>query len=109
MMENSENLSREIEWFMETLKKDFQIVIQISEIGLEATELGVDEVENFFVPQEIFTELPDTFLYELMVVDDEEGNEWVGGVAFYPDTPNWCLQVITKNSKILKRIVTLPQ
>jgi len=37
-----------------------------------------------------------------MVADDEKGNEWVGGIAFHPNS-EWCLQVITKNGNLVYR------
>lgn len=101
---NSE-ISKELQWFMETLEKEFHIKAAAEDIGLEATEFSTDEVADFFVPTELFEEVPTTFLYEVMVVDDEEGNEWVGAIAFYPDTPNWCLQVIMRNDEIIFRKV----
>ena len=99
---NSE-ISREAHWFMETLEKEFGVKVALEDIGLEATELGKEEVEGFYVPSELFNEVPDTFLYEVMVVDDNQCNEWIGAVAFYPNTPNWCLQVVIKNGELLMR------
>lgn len=39
-----------------------------------------------------------------MIVDDELDNVWVGAIAFYPNSPDWCLQVITKNGEMVLRI-----
>ncbi|MFD1031726.1 hypothetical protein [Metaplanococcus flavidus] len=96
-------ISREVQWFMETLEEVFHVTVAIEEIGLEATELSTEEVEDFYVPRELFTEVPTTFLYEVMIVDDDQGNEWIGAVAYYPNTPDWCLQIITKNGTLLIR------
>lgn len=101
-MEN--NQSRELQWFVNTLQNEFSIKVDINDIGVEAAELGVDEVEDFFVPSELFDELPYTLIYEIMIVDDEE-NVWVGAVAFYPDSRDWCLQVVTKNGNMVLRNV----
>ncbi|MDN3436496.1 hypothetical protein QMA04_00255 [Planococcus sp. APC 3900] len=106
-MENHEDakpfITREIQWFMETLKKEFHIRVESKEIALEATELGMDEVDNSYIPSELFASLPETFLYEIMIVDDEYSNEWIGAIAFHPDTPEWCLQLILKNGDLLIR------
>jgi predicted nucleotidyltransferase len=32
----------------------FQVLVEIEGIAVEATELGLDEVEDFFVPSELF-------------------------------------------------------
>lgn len=111
MMENYDHtnseISKELHWFMKTLEKKFKVKVDLEEIGLEATELGTEEVENFYVPSELFTEVPDTFLYEIMIVDDEQANEWIGAVAYYPNTPNWCLQIVMKNGELLARTLLL--
>lgn len=93
----------EFHWFMETLKNDFGVEVIAEKVGVEATELGLDEVEDFFVPSELFDNLPETLLYELMIMDDELDNVWVGAIAFYPNSPDWCLQVITKNGEMVLR------
>lgn len=103
-------LTREMEWFLDTLRKEFGIEVTAESIALEGIDLGLDEVEDFYVPVELFEELPETLLYEIMVADDEEENEWVGGIAFYPNLSDWCLQVITKNDElILRNVLPLPQ
>jgi len=102
-MEN--NQSRELQWFKDTLQNEFGVEIDSNDIGIEATELGTDEVEDFFVPSELLDELPETLVYEIMIVDDEQNNEWVGAIAFQPDSSNWCLQVIMKNGEKVHRRV----
>ena len=99
------HISREINWFTETLWSKFGVKVTAESIALEGIELGLDEVEDFFVPVELFDELPETLLYEILVADDEEGNEWVGGIAFHDNlqVQNWCLQIITKNGQLVYR------
>jgi hypothetical protein len=99
-------MSKEIHWFVQTLKNSFQVIVAIEDIAVEATELGLDEVGDFFVPSELFDIAPETLLYEIMIVDDEKkNNEWIGAIAFYPNIPDWCLQVITKNGEMVLRNV----
>lgn len=106
-MEN--NLSKEIYWFLDTLKNDFGLEVEANDIGIEATELGIDEVEDFFVPTEVLSQLPTSLLYEIMIVDDAEENVWVGAIAFHPNSVEWCLQVITKNDEVvLRNALSLP-
>ncbi|MFD1031854.1 hypothetical protein [Metaplanococcus flavidus] len=96
---------KEIDWFITTLQEQFNLCILSDDIGYEAMELGLDEVEASFVPSELFEEVPATLLYETMIVDDPEGIVWVGAVAYYPHSSEWCLQVITKNDEVVLRKV----
>ena len=97
--------SRELQWFIDTLQNEFSTEVKVNCIGVGATELGIDEVVDFFVPSELFETLPETLIYEIMIVDDERNNVWVGAIAFYPNSPEWCLQVITKNDEMVYRKV----
>ena len=97
--------TREFQWFIDTLQSEFSTEVKVNDIGVEATELGIDEVEGFFVPSELFDALPETLVYEIMIVDDEKNNVWVGAIAFYPNSPEWCLQAITKNGEMVHRKV----
>lgn len=102
--------TKEIEWFMQMLKVNFELEASAEEVSVEAIELGLSEVESFFVPSELFEVVPETLLYEIMVVEDANDNEWVGAVAFYPNLPDWCLQVITKNGElVLRNVLSLIQ
>ncbi len=110
-MENEENdkgiMSEVIHWFVQTLRDNFQLIVTIEDIAVEATELGLDELEDYFVPNELFEIAPETLIYEIMMVDDVQNNEWIGAIAFYPDLPDWCLQVITKNGEmVLRNVIT---
>ena len=109
MMGNTEwdkdTMSKEIHWFVQKLKDSFQVIVAIKDIAVEATELGMDEVEDFFVPSELFEIAAETLLYEIMMVDDEQNNEWIGAIAYYPNLPDWCLQVMTKNGEMVLRNV----
>ena len=102
---DKDTISKEIHWFALTLKNTFKVIVVTEDIAVEATELGLDEVEDFFVPSELFEIAPETLLYEIMIVDDEQTNEWIGAIAYYPNLPDWCLQVITKNGKVVLRNV----
>ena len=96
------HFSKEVNWFKDTLLTEFAVEVAVEEIGVEATELGIDEVEDFYIPNELFDDLPETLVYEIMIVDDELANVWVGAIAFYPE-PEWCLQVVTKNGELVLR------
>lgn len=99
----SGNLSKELHWYLDTLRIEFDVEVAVDDIAIEAVELGTDEVEDFFVPVEVLEAVPDLLLYEIMLADDAEGNVWVGAVAFYPDSPDWCLEIVTKNGDMVWR------
>lgn len=98
-----DELTREMEWFLATLQKEFGVIIDAEEVAVEATELGLEEVGNIFIPSEVIANLPETLLYEIMVTDDKDENEWVGAIGFHVNSPRWCLQVITKNGEMVYR------
>lgn len=97
--------SRELLWFFDAMQEQYGIWMDATMISTEAVELGMDEVDECFIPKEVFDRLPETLLYELMIYDDEIHNCWVAGVAFYPDSSEWCLQIIVKNDEIVYREV----
>ena len=97
--------TKEMEWFVSTLKEQFALSVQSSDIGYEAMELGIDEVAPSFVPTELFEENPASLIYETMIVEDPQENLWVGAVSYYPHSSEWCLQVITKNDEVVLRKV----
>jgi len=101
-------ISREVQWFIDTLRKDYGVRITAQEVGYEGLELGMDEVDEVFIPHELFELPPTTLLYELMIVEDSEGNLWSGMIGFYPNSPEWCLQVITKNDEVqLRKLLSI--
>lgn len=68
-------LTREMGWFLCTLEKEFSVKVQVEDVSVEAVELGKEEVDCFFLPSEEMAELPETLLYEMMIVDDEKQDE----------------------------------
>lgn len=102
-------ISRELQWFLDTMREKFGVIAEADAIGVEAVELGLDEVEDFFVPKEVLVELPETLLYEIMIYDGDVYNNWVGAIAFHPNSPEWCLEVITLNDKVVyRKTLSLP-
>ncbi|MGN7408113.1 hypothetical protein [Sporosarcina sp. SAFN-010] len=101
-------ISSEVNWFVHTLRKDYGVKVTAQDVSTEGLELGMDEVDAAFIPQELFEIIPSTLLYELMIVEDSEENVWCGTVGFYPDSPEWCLQVITKNDEVqLRKLLSI--
>jgi len=75
-----DELTREMEWFLDTLQKELGVIAEADAVAVEVTELGLEEVGVSFVPREVIDYLPETLLYELMIVDDEKGTEWIGAI-----------------------------
>lgn len=101
-------ISKEVQWFIHTLRKDYGVKVTAQDVSTEGLELGMDEVDSAFIPHELFEIIPSTLLYELMIVDDSEENVWCGTVGFYPNSPDWCLQVITKNDEVqLRKVLSI--
>lgn len=100
-------LTKEVEWFLTMLQTVFHVVVDAEDVAVEATELGLEEVGEIFVPSEVINPLPETLLYELMIVDDKSGNEWVGAIGFHVDSPEWSILIVTKNGVTVYRC-TLP-
>ena len=100
-------LTKEVEWFLTMLQTVFHVVVAVEDVAVEAVELGMEEVGENFVPSEVIVDLPETLLYEMMIVDDERGNEWVGAIGFHVDSPEWCILIVTKNGVTVYRC-TLP-
>lgn len=103
MTNDNSSISKEIHWFIQTLNKDFHVTVEAEQIGSEATELGLEEVDDAFIPTELFEIAPTTLLYEIMIIDDKGGNLWVGAIGFYPNQPSWCIQIILKNDVLMSR------
>lgn len=78
-----EELKKEVKWFLVTLQSEFRVTVAATEVAVETTELGLEEVEDFYVPNEFFDVLPETMLYEIMVADEEKENVWGGGISFH--------------------------
>jgi len=57
------HISKEINWVTETLWSKFGVKVTADSIALEGVELGLDEVEDFFVPHELFDYLLESLLY----------------------------------------------
>ncbi len=101
-------ISSEVQWFIHTLRKDYGVKVTAQDVSTEGLELGMDEVDSAFIPQELFEIIPSTLLYELMIVEDSEENVWCGAIGFYPNSPDWCLQVITKNDEVqLRKLLSI--
>jgi hypothetical protein len=97
---------KEINWFVETLQKEFLVEGDRNQISYEGNELYLDEIDESLVPSEMTKGLPEALLFETMIFEDSEGTEWIGIIAIHPDSREWLLQVLLKDgvSVLRKRI-----
>jgi hypothetical protein len=66
---------KEHEWFVNTLDKKFQVKAEIEEISYEANELYLHEIDESLIPYELKEGLPETLLFETMVLEDLDQTE----------------------------------
>lgn len=48
-------------WFVRTMKRTFNVAVNIEEVGYEAYEFYHEELDNYLVPEEHLEKLPNVF------------------------------------------------
>jgi hypothetical protein len=97
---------KELDWFVNTLQMEFSVEVTKNQIGYEGNELYLDEIDEAIVPVEMMKHFPKSLLFEMMMVEDQEGVEWIGVVTFHPDSREWLLQIILKDGEpVLRKLV----
>jgi hypothetical protein len=94
---------KELDWFVQTLEGEFQVVVDRNQISYEGNELYLDEIDESLIPSEMLDSLPESLLFETMVFEDEDGTEWLGLVAMDIEMREWYLQVILKDGEPVLR------
>ncbi|WP_108668939.1 hypothetical protein [Peribacillus acanthi] len=96
----------ELEWFVSILENEFDVKVEMNQISYEGNELYLDEIDESLIPREMFEDLPESLLFETMLIEDQQGTEWLGIIALHPETYEWCLQMILKDGvPVLRRLV----
>jgi hypothetical protein len=80
---------KEINWFVETLEKEYLVEVDKNQISYEGNELYLDEIEESLIPSEMTEGLPEALLFETMIFEDEVGTEWIGIIALHPSNREW--------------------
>ncbi|MFV2046287.1 hypothetical protein ACEWK1_02820 [Metabacillus sp. YM-086] len=97
---------KELDWFVQTLEDEFQVVADRNRISFEGNELFLDEIDESLIPSEMATGLPESLLFETMLFEDHHGTEWIGVIASHPDSREWLLQIILKESEpVLRKMI----
>jgi hypothetical protein len=68
-----------IDWFVRTMKRTFNVAVNIDEVGYEAYEFYHEELDNYLVPEEHLEKLPNPLLFETLTYVDDNRNEWIAG------------------------------
>lgn len=66
-------------WFVRTMKRTFNVAVNIDEVGYEAYEFYHEELDNYLVPEEHLEKPPNPLLFETLAYVDGNGNEWIAG------------------------------
>jgi len=66
-MKKDEKRIAMLEWYIKVLTER-EIKVDVNEITSEAVELGIDEVDLYFLPEEEFKKIPPTLLFETYVL-----------------------------------------
>lgn len=88
-----------LDWFVETMKKTFKIVVKRDDVGYEAYEFYHEEIDELLIPAEHLEKLPDPLLIETLLYVDEEGYEWIAGYVLDEETRNKLYEVWIKNGE----------
>lgn len=60
---------KELDWFVETLERRFEVKVNREQISHEGNELYLDEIDESLIPSEMLSDLPESLLFETMVFE----------------------------------------
>ncbi|WP_235888101.1 hypothetical protein [Neobacillus paridis] len=86
-------------WFVRTMKRIFNVAVNIDEVGYEAYEFYHEELDNYLVPEEHLEKLPNPLLFETLSYVDEKRNEWIAGFVRNEETKEKLYEVWIKNGE----------
>jgi hypothetical protein len=86
-------------WFVRTMKRTFNVAVNIDEVGYEAYEFYHEELDNYLVPEEHLEKLPNPLLFETLSYVDEKRNEWIAGFVRNEETGEKLYEVWIKNGE----------
>lgn len=90
-----------MDWFVRTMKRTFNVAVNIDEVGYEAYEFYHEELDNYLVPAEHLEKLPNPLLLEALMYVDAEGYEWIAEVVVNEETRKKLYEVWIKDGKKL--------
>ncbi|WP_287465521.1 hypothetical protein [Geobacillus sp.] len=88
-----------MDWFVRTMKRTFNVAVNIDEVGYEAYEFYHEELDNYLVPEEHLEKLPNPLLFETLRYVDEKRNDWIAGFVRDEETGEKLYEVWIKNGE----------
>ncbi|MGW6190588.1 hypothetical protein ACWFRC_07535 [Bacillus cereus] len=85
----------EITQFEAFMKEQFEVVVEIKEVGGETVLLYHNELDMHLIPKETLIKLPDPVLFQTYIYNNE--SEWIVGVAIEAETYNPLFLVCLKD------------
>jgi hypothetical protein len=90
-----------LDWFVRTMKKTFNIVVKKEDVGYEAYDFCHEDLDELLIPAEHLEKLPNPLLLETLSYVDDEGYEWIAGVVKGVGTRNKLYEVWIKNGEAI--------
>ncbi|WP_163151614.1 hypothetical protein [Anoxybacillus sp. MB8] len=91
-----------MDWFVRTMKRTFNVAVNIDEVGYEAYEFYHEELDNNLVPEEQLEKLPNPMLFEALMYVDPKGHEWIAGLVVSEETRERLYEVWIKDGKRIR-------
>lgn len=91
--------------FIETLKSKYNATVTFEDVGYESIELWHDEIDEYLVPADQLTMLPDPVQIETLSAIDESGIEWVLGVVQDEKTKEKLYEVWIRDGERIESIL----
>lgn len=88
-----------LDWFVETMKKTFNIEVKREDVGYEAYDFYYEEIDELLIPAEHLEKLPNPLLIETHSYVDDEGYEWIAGYVLEEGTRKKLYEVWIKNEE----------
>lgn len=91
----------EVKWFKEMLLKNYQSVVE-GDITYEGVELGKDEVDLSFLPQEVIDSMPEYLLFDTLFWSDHDSQtEWLAFIVIHPVANTEWIKVIKRDDEVV--------
>lgn len=95
-----------LDWFVEILQTHCAAKVSRNQIGYEANELYLDEVDELFIPYGMEDTLPEKMLFETLIFNEEDGTEWLGVIVIDSINSKLLFQVLLKDGEpVLRKLI----
>lgn len=91
----------ELEAFCNEMKSKFSVTVREAEVGWENTEHYRDELDVELFPTVVYENLPNPCLFQVMIFNNENLNDWMLIVPIHPSTKERLYKIWLKNSEVV--------